>query len=104
MATGDLGSAAVRKYDIEAWIPSQEKYREVTSTSNTTDFQTRRLNIRYKQDAKMIHPHTLNGTVVATGRALVAIYENNQQADGSIAIPKILQQFVGMKAIMPKIS
>lgn len=99
MATGDLGSAATRKYDIEAWMPSQEAYREVTSTSNTTDFQTRRLNIRTKIDSKSVHPHSLNGTVIATGRALVAIYENYQNEDGSIDIPKVLQPFMGKKVM-----
>lgn len=99
MATGDLGSAAVRKYDIEAWFPSQDKYREVTSTSNTTDFQTRRLNIRTKIDGKSVHPHTLNGTVLALGRALVAIYENYQNEDGSITIPKVLQPYMGKEKI-----
>lgn len=94
MASGDLGNAASRKYDIEAWIPSQGKYREVTSTSTTTDFQTRRLNIRTKVDGKSIHPYTLNGTVVATGRALVAIYENFQNKDGSITIPSVLRPFM----------
>ena len=97
MATGDLGSAAVRKYDIEAWMPSQEKYREVTSTSNTTDFQTRRLNIRIKISGATIYPYTLNGTAFAIGRAMIAIMENYQKKDGSFEVPKILRKLVGKK-------
>lgn len=99
MATGDLGNAASRKYDIEAWIPSQNKYREVTSTSDTTDFQARRLNIRTKIDGKNEYVHTLNGTVLALSRAAIAIFENYQQKDGSIAVPKVLQQFLGKNVI-----
>lgn len=99
MATGDLGNAAAKKYDIEAWMPSQEKYREVTSTSNTTDFQTRRLNIKYRKGGKNEYLHTLNGTVLALGRAMVAIYENYQNEDGSIRIPKVLQKWMGKEKI-----
>ncbi len=99
MATGDLGSAAVRKYDIEAWMPSQNKYREVTSTSATTDFQTRRLNIRTKVGGESIYPYTLNGTVLALGRAMIAIMENYQRKDGSFEIPKVLRKLVGKKIV-----
>lgn len=99
MATGDLGNAAAKKYDIEAWMPSQNKYREVTSTSNTTDFQARRLNIKTKIDGQNQFVHTLNGTVVATGRALIAIYENYQNADGSITIPEVLRPYIGKDVI-----
>jgi seryl-tRNA synthetase len=102
MATGDLGNAASKKYDIEAWMPSQEKYREVTSTSNTTDFQTRRLNIKYRKEGKNEYLHTLNGTVLALGRAMIAIYENNQNEDGSVTIPKVLQKWVGKDTIKIK--
>jgi seryl-tRNA synthetase len=102
MATGDLGSAAARKYDIEAWIPSQGKYREVTSTSNTTDFQTRRLNIRTKTGNSTIYPYTLNGTAFATGRAMIVIMENYQKKDGSFEVPKVLQKLVGKKVIEVK--
>jgi seryl-tRNA synthetase len=102
MATGDLGSAASRKYDIEAWVPSQEKYREVTSTSNTTDFQTRRLNIRTKVGNSIIHPYTLNGTVIAIGRAMIAIMENYQKKDGSFEIPKVLRKLIGKKVVEVK--
>ncbi len=100
MATGDLGSAATRKYDIEAWMPSQNKYREVTSTSNTTDFQARRLNIKMKRHDGNQYVHTLNGTVLALGRAIIAIYENYQQADGSVKIPDALVPYMhGVTAI-----
>lgn len=98
-ATGDLGNAASRKYDLEAWMPSQNRYREVTSTSNTTDFQARRLGIKVNRNGKTEYVHTLNGTVLALGRALIAIYENYQNEDGSITIPKVLQSLVGMGTI-----
>src|SRR5262249_13232451 len=89
---GDLGDSAARKFDCEGWIPSQERYRELTSTSNTTDYQARRLGCRYRPEveASPEHPHTLNGTAVAVGRTLIAIVENRQQADGSIEIPSVL--------------
>ena len=94
-AAGDLGSSAARKYDIEAWVPSQQTYRELTSTSNCTTFQARRLNIRYrKEDGKTATLATLNGTL-ATTRWLVAILENHQQADGSIRIPEALRPYLG---------
>lgn len=101
MATGDLGNAASKKYDIEAWIPSQNKYREVTSTSNTTDFQARRLNIKTKIDGKSEHVHTLNGTVLALSRAPIAIYENYQNSDGSITVPEVLRPYLGKDLILP---
>jgi seryl-tRNA synthetase len=91
IAAGDLGPAAAKKYDIEGWFPSQGRYRELTSTSNTTDFQARRLNIRFRREKALEHVHTLNGTAV-TGRALIAIMENFQEEDGSIAIPEPLVQ------------
>lgn len=99
MATEDLGNAAARKYDIEAWMPSQNKYREVTSTSNTTDFQARRLNIKMRRKGQNEYLHTLNGTVIALGRALIAIYENFQQKDGSVIIPEVLRQWMGKDKI-----
>ena len=102
MATGDLGNAAARKYDIEAWMPSQDKYREVTSTSNTTDFQARRLNIKVRRNGKNECLHTLNGTVIAFGRAMIAIYENFQQEDGSVIIPEVLRPFMGKDRIAAK--
>jgi len=103
MATGDLGNAASRKFDIEAWMPSQNKYREVTSTSNTTDFQARRLNIKMKKNGKNEFLHTLNGTVLALGRTIIAIYENFQNEDGSVNIPIVLQKWMaGTKIIKVK--
>jgi len=99
MASGDLGNAASRKYDIEAWMPSQNKYREVTSTSNTTDFQARRLGIKVNRKGQNEYVHTLNGTVFALGRAMIAIYENYQNEDGSVTIPTVLQGLIGMDTI-----
>ena len=89
---GDLGASAARKFDCEAWIPSQQRYRELTSTSNTTDYQARRLGCRYRsaEGAAPEHVHTLNGTAVAVGRTLIAIIENRQDEDGSISIPQAL--------------
>lgn len=99
---GDLGAPGYKKYDIEAWFPGQDRYREVTSNTNLTDFQTRRLNIRVKtKDGQTIFPHTISATAV-TDRAIIAILENNQQADGSVAVPKVLQEYVGVKVIRPK--
>jgi len=93
VAAGDLGASAAKKYDIEAWFPSQERYREITSTSNTTDYQARRLEIRHRRDDKQLEPvHTLNGTAV-TGRAMLAIMENFQEDDGSVSIPESLHEF-----------
>jgi len=99
---GELGAAAARKFDCEAWIPSQERYRELTSTSNTTDFQARRLNARYRpaDGAAPVHLHTLNGTAVAVGRTLIAIVENRQDADGGISIPEPLRAH-GAPATIP---
>jgi seryl-tRNA synthetase len=95
VAAGDLGSSAARKYDIEAWVPTQENYRELTSTSNCTTFQARRLNTRYRdENGKPKTAATLNGTL-ATTRWLVAILENHQQADGSVVIPKALRPYLG---------
>ncbi len=103
MCTGDLGRPAAAKYDIEAWIPSENCYRETHSTSNCTDFQARRLNIRYKKkDGKINFVHTLNGTAFAIGRTLIAILENYQQKDGSVEVPKALRKFCGFKKISKK--
>ena len=100
MCTGDLGDPAASKYDIEAWIPSEGKYRETHSTSNCTDFQARRLNIRYRdKDGKLNFLHTINGTAFAIGRTIIAIIENYQQKDGSIKIPDVLQKYLGFKEI-----
>lgn len=97
VASGDLGSSATRKFDIEAWIPTQDAYREVTSTSNCTEFQGRRLNIRYKDPEGVKAIATLNGTLVAIPRMIVAILENHQNADGTVNVPAALQPFLGMK-------
>jgi seryl-tRNA synthetase len=95
VASGDLGSSATRKFDIEAWIPTQGAYREVTSTSNCTEYQARRLNIRYKDADGTKAIATLNGTLVAIPRMIVAILENHQNADGTVNIPAALQPFLG---------
>jgi len=97
VASGDLGSSANRKFDIEAWIPTQDAYREVTSTSNCTEFQARRLNIRFKDNDATKAVATLNGTLVAIPRMIVAILENHQNADGTVNIPAALQPFLGTK-------
>jgi seryl-tRNA synthetase len=94
IAVDDLGNSAAKKYDIEAWLPSQQRFREVTSTSNTTDFQSRRLDIRYRPGGgKPAHVHTLNGTAVAVSRALIALMENHQTDDGGVEIPQVLQEW-----------
>lgn len=97
---GDLGLGQVKKYDIEAWVPSEKKYRETHSSSYFHDFQTRRLNIRYKdKEGKARFAHSLNNTALATPRLLITLLENNQRADGSIAIPKALQPYFGKTEI-----
>ena len=98
VCTGDLGFNAARKYDIEAWIPSQEKYREMTSASTVTDFQSRRLNMKYQDGAEKKYLNVLNGTAFST-RPLVAILENYQQEDGSIVIPEVLRPYMGKDKI-----
>lgn len=103
ICTADLGRPAAAKYDIETWLPSEGKYRETHSTSNCTDFQARRLNIRYRDKlGKIKLVHTLNGTAFAIGRILIMIMENYQQKDGSINIPKALQKYAGIKVIKQK--
>jgi seryl-tRNA synthetase len=101
VAAGDLGSSAAKKYDIEAWYPSQETFREITSCSNTTDFQARRLKIRERSPNGTRIVHTLNGTAVAVGRTILAIIENHQQADGSVVIPQALRPYTGFDSIEP---
>jgi seryl-tRNA synthetase len=103
MCTGDLGFPAARKYDLEAWVPSENKYREVTSTSTTTDFQSRRLNIKYRKQNETEFVNILNGTAFST-RPIVAILENFQQEDGSVIIPKALQKYLGFENIQNKSS
>jgi len=101
VASGDLGASAIRKFDIEAWIPTQNAYREVTSTSNCTEFQARRLNIRYREESGTKAVATLNGTLVAIPRMIVAILENHQNADGSVNVPAALRPFLGVDRLLP---
>jgi seryl-tRNA synthetase len=102
IAVDDLGASAAKKYDCEAWLPSQQRYRELTSTSNTTDYQARRLDIRHRSSgsSKPEILHTLNGTAVAVGRTLIAMLENGQQEDGSVALPEVLRSY-GAPASLP---
>jgi seryl-tRNA synthetase len=99
IAAGDLGASAAQKFDCEAWLPGQQRYRELTSCSNCTDYQARRLNTRYRTGKGPRFVHTLNGTGVAVGRTLIAIMENYQQADGSIAVPEVLRPAMGVEVI-----
>ena len=99
LASGDTGSPSARTYDIETWMPGQGAYRETSSTSNTTDFQTRRLNTRIRREGGNVFAHALNGTAFAIGRTLIAIMENYQQADGSIVVPEVLRGYVGKDRI-----
>src|SRR5262245_29355130 len=106
-ASGDLGGPAYRKYDLEAWMPGRGaagEFGEVTSTSNCTDYQSRRLNSRFKKKSEKgtQFVHTLNGTAIAISRALIAVIENYQQADGSIAVPEALRKWVGKDIIQAK--
>jgi seryl-tRNA synthetase len=101
VASGDLGLPAVRKFDCEAWIPTQGRYREVTSTSNCTTFQARRLNIRMREADGVRHLATLNGTLCAMTRTIVAILENHQQADGSVVVPSALRPYLGQDVLEP---
>jgi seryl-tRNA synthetase len=102
IAVDDLGASAAKKYDLEAWLPGQERYRELTSTSNTTDFQARRLNIRWRPEGgKPAILHTLNGTAVAVGRTIIALLENGQRDDGSVALPSVLVEYGAPETIGP---
>jgi len=102
VAGGDLGSSASRKFDCEVWLPSQQRWLELTSTSNCTDFQARRLNIRMRgADGKPAHLHTLNGTLVASTRTIVTLLENHQQADGTVVVPEALRPFLGRDVLAP---
>ncbi len=103
ICTGDLGTVASKKYDIEAWMPAQKKYREVGSCSNCTDYQARRMNIKFRDGKETRFAHTLNNTAIATSRTIVAILENFQQKDGSVKIPRCLWEYMsGVKKIEPK--
>ncbi len=104
VATGDLGSSAARKFDCEAWIPTQGKYRELTSTSDCTEFQSRRLSIRVRE-GKTVRPlATLNGTLCAVPRTIVAILENHQQADGSVRVPEVLRPYLGGREVLEPVA
>jgi seryl-tRNA synthetase len=101
VAAGDLGASAAKKYDIEAWFPSEQAYREITSCSNTTDYQARRLRVRFRAGARNTLAHTLNGTACAVGRTILALLENHQQPDGSVVIPGALRSYTGFETIEP---
>jgi seryl-tRNA synthetase len=101
VAAGDLGASAVKKYDIEAWFPSEQNYREITSCSNTTDYQARRLKVRTRGEEGNFVVHTLNGTACAVQRTITALLENHQQPDGSVAIPEALRRYTGFDLIEP---
>jgi seryl-tRNA synthetase len=101
VAAGDLGASAAKKFDIEAWFPGEQRYREITSCSNTTDFQARRLKIRMRTDRGNEIVHTLNGTACAVGRTILALLENHQQPDGSVVIPSALVPYTGFDVIEP---
>ena len=107
LSTGDMGFASQKTYDIEVWLPGQGMYREISSCSNCGDFQARRMNARYRpqgaKDTRFVH--TLNGSGVAVGRALIAVMENYQQADGSIVVPEALRPYMGgLQALAPEVS
>lgn len=101
LCTGDIGTPSARTWDIETWIPSEKKYRETHSTSTTTDFQTRRLNIRYRAEKGTAFCHALNGTALAIGRIIIAILENYQEPDGSVTLPRALHPYTGFDRIVP---
>jgi len=102
LCTGDMGFGAAKTYDIEVWLPGQNRYREISSCSNCEDFQARRMKTRFKgQDGKLQYVHTLNGSGLAVGRTLIAIMENYQQEDGTIVVPEVLRNFMGMDVIGP---
>jgi seryl-tRNA synthetase len=103
IAVHDLGNSATKKYDLEAWLPGQERFRELTSCSNTTDYQARRLDIRYRPEegAAPRHAHTLNGTAVAVGRTIIAIAENHQREDGTVEVPGVLHRYGAPLAVEP---
>jgi seryl-tRNA synthetase len=105
VAAGDLGGSAAKKYDIEAWLPAQQRYRELTSCSNCTDYQARRLQSRVRRPDGKVEPlHTLNGTATAMSRTLIALMENHQQADGSVVLPETLHPHLpeSARVLVPK--
>jgi seryl-tRNA synthetase len=103
LCTGDMGFASQKTYDIEVWLPGQNMYREISSCSVCGEFQARRMNARFRgKDGKVRHVHTLNGSGVAVGRALIAVMETYQQEDGSIAVPDVLQGYMGGMKVIQK--
>ncbi|HEX2029708.1 MAG TPA: serine--tRNA ligase, partial [Nitriliruptorales bacterium] len=102
IAVGDLGASAARKFDIEAWLPGQQTYRELTSCSNTTDYQARRLRVRYRADGATELVHTLNGTALAVPRTIIALVETHQRRDGSVAVPAALQPYLGREVLFAR--
>jgi seryl-tRNA synthetase len=102
ISTGDMGAGKYKMYDIETWMPSRNSYGETHSNSHLTDWQARRLNIRYKdKSGKLVYPHTMNNTAIASPRILIAMMENHQHSDGSIKIPKVLHKYLDFKQILP---
>ena len=102
LCTGDLGFSAAKTYDIEVWIPSQNRYREISSCSNCEDFQARRAKIRFRdKDGKVRLVHTLNGSGLAVGRTVIAILEQYQQEDGSVIVPEVLREYLKTERILP---
>ena len=103
IAVDDLGASAAKKYDIEAWLPGQGRYRELTSCSNTTDYQARRLDIRYRESAegRPLHVHTLNGTAVTNSRTIIALLENGQHENGSVTLPPALHRYGAPEVLAP---
>src|SRR4029077_17100231 len=102
IAVNDLGASAAKKYDVEAWLPGQGRYRELTSCSNTTDYQARRLDIRYRPaEGRPTTLTTLNGTAIAVGRTIIALLENGQNDDGSVSLPAALVQFGAPELLAP---
>ncbi|MCB1568231.1 MAG: serine--tRNA ligase, partial [Xanthomonadales bacterium] len=97
LCSGDMGFSAIKTFDLEVWLPSQQRYREISSCSNCGDFQARRMQARYRdpETGKPQLLHTLNGSGVAVGRAMIAVMENYQNADGSITVPAVLRQYMG---------
>ena len=100
LSTGDMGFGAKKTYDIEVWLPGQKKYREISSCSNCGDFQSRRMNSRYKDNNVIKFLHTLNGSGLAVGRTLIAIMENYQNSDGSIEIPNVLKPYMNNESLI----
>jgi seryl-tRNA synthetase len=97
LSSGDMGFSAKKTYDIEVWLPSESKYREISSCSNCGDFQARRMNAKFKSKEGNVYLHTLNGSGLAVGRTLIAIVENYQNKDGSITVPDVLVSYMGGK-------